>query len=78
MGRARSACHIRLSPVNRGLFHVVYEAGVRVAEAYNRRVENGFRWRSHSMRLPVLSVLVACITFIAAPRGLSQQQNTQP
>jgi hypothetical protein len=30
------------------------------------------------MRLPVLSVLVACLPFIAPPRGLSQQQNPQP
>ena len=30
------------------------------------------------MRLSVLSVFVACLPFLAAPRGLSQQQNTQP
>ncbi len=30
------------------------------------------------MRLPVLSVLVACLLFLAAPRGLSQQPNPQP
>jgi hypothetical protein len=35
-------------------------------------------WRSHSRRLPVLSVLVACLPFIAAPRGVCQQQNSRP
>jgi lipopolysaccharide assembly outer membrane protein LptD (OstA) len=30
------------------------------------------------MKLPVLSVLVACLPFLAAPRGLGQQQNPQP
>lgn len=30
------------------------------------------------MRLPVLSVLLACLPFLAAPRGFSQEQSPQP
>jgi hypothetical protein len=30
------------------------------------------------MRLPALSVFVACLSFLAAPSGLSQEQNPQP
>jgi lipopolysaccharide assembly outer membrane protein LptD (OstA) len=30
------------------------------------------------MRLPALGVLVACLPFLAAPKGLSQQQKPQP
>jgi lipopolysaccharide assembly outer membrane protein LptD (OstA) len=30
------------------------------------------------MKLPILSVMVVCLPFIFAPKGVSQQQNSQP
>jgi hypothetical protein len=35
-------------------------------------------WRSHFMKLKVLSVLVACLPFVPAPPAICQQQNSQP
>jgi hypothetical protein len=34
--------------------------------------------RSHFMKLPILSLMVVCLSFIYAPKGVSQQQNPQP